>query len=133
MIGEHYWSTGIVVRHGYAGSDRYGWSARASFFDDGFCNDDVASGTLSTEGELRTRYYADGEHGLTAAINAVKRDAERLGVRFHRHGNGPACVYYEGDGEDEEYPPPAGWRTILAAEADRLGWDTPYAHIESTT
>lgn len=33
-------------------------------------------------------------------------------------------LYYLGDGEDPRYPPPAGWRRLLADEAARLGWDT---------
>jgi hypothetical protein len=131
MIGENYWATGITVRYGYSGMGFYGWGATADFYDSGFCDDNTDTGTVSTQGTIRTRYFvregtgADAD-GLTAAIDAIKRDAGRLGIRFGGHGTSPT-VYYEGDGEDSDWPPPDGWRGMVNAQAERLGWRPLYA------
>lgn len=127
-----YWTTGIVLRwHERSGSsngvDHSGWSATLDFYDSGFCDDDADTGRVSTEGTLRTLHtrYAvrDGEtvSGLTAAVGTLITDARHLGITF----NDPQ-LYYQGDGEDEECPPPPGWEEALAAEASRIGWRTPY-------
>lgn len=136
MIGNGYWTTGINVRYGYSGMDLYGWAARVEFLDDGFCSDDTDSGTISTGGTLRTRYYVtDGTgpdaDGLAAAINAVKADADRLGITFRQDGLMTPHVYYQGDGEDEDYPPPEGWRELVDAQAVRLGWEGLYSRTEA--
>jgi hypothetical protein len=52
----------------------------------------------------------------------LRADAERLGIQWR-----DPTVYYKGDGEDPEYPPPDGWRELLAAQAARLGWYSIYA------
>lgn len=72
------------------------------------------------EGDLRTRY---GEATMAAAINYVLEVAEQLGVTPNRN-LGPYHLYYEGDGEDLNYPPPNNWREILAREAATRGWRT---------
>lgn len=129
MIGDTYWSTGITVRYGYAAQGRQGWAARLTYLDAGFCNDDPANGVISTEGALHTRYMvaeAEGADVLTAVIDALKADAERLGIDFHGSGSTP-CLYYEGDGEDPDYPPPYGWQRMLAEQSARLGWKPLYA------
>ena len=87
MIGNGYWATGIVVRYAYSGSGGYGWQARVEFRDDGFAGD-AHAGRVSTEGRLNTRYFvvdSEGGGGLTAAVDAVKADAHRLGIAFERH------------------------------------------------
>lgn len=123
-----YWSTGIILTWADClgvNRDREGWSATVKFLDDGFCSDDADSHAVSTEGELRTRYIvADGEQvpGLTAAVDAVIRDAKRLGIEFSDDPN----LFYKGDGEDRNSPPPPGWRDTVKAEARRLGWRAPY-------
>lgn len=125
MIGDGYWASGITVRYGYSGMDRYGWGAKVDFYDSGFCDDDTDAGAVSTQGTLSTRYFvregtgADAD-GLATAVDVVKQDAERLGIRFG--GATPPVVYYEGDGEDEDWPPPDGWRGMVDAQAQRLGW-----------
>lgn len=130
-----YWTTGIVLRwHERSGSSNgvahSGWAATLDFYDSGFCDDDADTGRVSTEGTLRTlhtRYaVSDGEtvSGLTAAVDALITDARHLGITF----NDPQ-LHYKGDGEDEECPPPPGWRGILAPEAARIGWRTPYSAI----
>lgn len=133
MIGNGYWATGITVRYGYSGMDLYGWAAQVDFYDNGFCDDDTDKGTVSTQGTLKTRYFVregtgTDADGLTAAVDAVKRDAERVGIRFG--GATTPVVYYEGDGEDEDWPPPDGWRGMVNAQAERLGWKSLYAGEE---
>ena len=137
MIGSGYWATGITVRYGYSGMNLYGWAATVEFYDDGFCSDDTDRSTISTEGMLRTRYYVrEGTHtdaaALATAIDTVKADAEWLGITFRDDGVMAPCVYYQGDGEDEDYPPPAGWREMVDAQAARLGWRGLYVHPETT-
>jgi hypothetical protein len=125
MIGNGYWSTGIVVAY----SDWHGgaWSAEVEYFDSGFCDDDAANGIISTQGKLNTRYAVrDGsEATLTAVIDVIKADAERLGITF-RAGGGAPNVYYKGDGENGNYPPPPNWRGLIDAQSRRLGWQTVY-------
>lgn len=84
MIGERYWTTGIVVGYMYA-NGRHRWSAALKFSDNGFMNDDPANGVVSTEGVLRTRYHLEGDDHvatLAAAVSAVYTDAQRLGIHF---------------------------------------------------
>lgn len=135
MIGDGYWATGITVKYGYSGSSLYGWSAKVDFYDSGFCDDDTDSGAVSTEGTLHTRYFVregDGPDadGLAAAVDAVKRDAERLGIDFSRSEAVPPTVYYLLNGEDKDYPPPDGWRELVNTQARRLGWEPQYRERE---
>ena len=125
MIGKDYWATGITVNYGYSGSGAYGWGAEVKYFDAGFCSDDTDAGRVSTEGELRTRYYVrQGEtaDALTVAIDTIKADAERLGITWQDN----ASVYYKGDGEDSEDPAPEGWRDLVDSHTRRLGWQAIY-------
>lgn len=121
-----YWSVGITVNYregvntGSDGQRRGGWGTRLQFMDDGFCSDDTDARLVSTQGTLNTRYFvSDGEQvsGLSLAIDTLIADAERLGIQFTNQE-----LYYEGDGEDPERPPPDGWKALLAAEAARIGW-----------
>jgi hypothetical protein len=122
MIGERYWATGITVCRGYSGDGRYGWMASLDFYDDGFCED------LATQGQLATRYYVRaGDDPLGLAIDTLKADAERLGIRFEASGDLSPGLWYRGDGDNPDYPPPAGWRDLLAAQAERIGWRTYHA------
>lgn len=124
-----YWSTGITVSH-----NNGKWSASVNFLDDGFANDDPDAGAISTEGALHTRYFVtDGENidGLTAAIDTVKADAERLGITWRRDVMSPG-VYMRGDAEDPDWPAPAGWRELVNAQSERLGW-TPIYSIPANT
>lgn len=111
MIGSRYWYTGITVRH-LAGE---GWAARLDFLDDGFAE----SG--STQGTLTTRYF---EATLSAAVDLLRGDADRLGLQAGTGEIGPT-IYYEGDGESADAPPPPNWRQLLAAECARIGWEAP--------
>jgi hypothetical protein len=131
MIGNGWWATGITVRYGYSGMDLYGWAAEVGFYDDGFCSDDTDTGTISTEGTLRTRYFVREGSGpdadaLTAAVDVVKADAGRLGIIFRQDGPMTPHVYYKGDGEDKDCPPPPGWEELIDAQSARLGWEGLY-------
>ena len=131
--GHGYWATGITVcwqpGSSVRGGVRHdGWTARAEFFDGGFCDDDADLHRVSTEGVLHTRYAVpDGDTvtGLRAAIDTIVADAQRLGITFRRpvDDDRPA-LYYKGDGEDPEWPAPDGWEQMLAAEAERIEWRT---------
>jgi hypothetical protein len=107
MIGERYWSTGIIVAK--VGDQ---WSVKLNFHDGGFCD------PPSTEGQLRCRYLVDD---LSAGIDTLKADADRLGIEWS-----PGTVYYEGDGEWPDRVPPEGWEDIVDAQAARLGWAQTY-------
>lgn len=127
-----YWATGITLlwsprAHWSNGTSRPGWNATVDFYDDGFRDDDTDAWQISTQGHLQTRYFVtDGEHepGIGAALDALLRDARRFGIEFK-----DPQLYYRGDGESEDYPPPDGWRDMLAEQAERLGWRTPYRKI----
>lgn len=124
-----YWSTGITVRYAYSGGGHYGWGASLQFLDDGFADDDADAGQVSTQGTLTTRYYVtDGEHvsGLSAAVDAMIADAERLGIKFS-DVCGP-YLHYEDD--SSEFPPPDGWQALLDAEAARIGWKSYGADLQ---
>jgi hypothetical protein len=128
VIGNGYWSTGITVRYGYSGMNLYGWGAEVKFYDDGWAGDDNAdTGAVTTQGILSTRYcITEGTRpdadGLSAAVDAVKRDAERLGITWKPD----ATIFYERDGQGADYPPPDGWRGMVSAQAQRLGWEPIY-------
>jgi len=122
MIGSSYGSTGITVVHTYAGGGEDGWAATLDYLDGGFCNDEPGKGIVSTEGTLRTRYCVrDGSCAdpLGTAIDVLRADAERMGILWRE-----PCLYYRGDGESPDWPPPDGWRDMLAAQAERIGWRT---------
>lgn len=129
MIGNGYWSVGIKVRwrESRTGGDQ--WGAVAEYLDNGFCDDDADARRISTQGEMATCYVAtrylveDGEtvDGLTVAVDTIKAEVERMGIAW----NNPT-IYFEGDGENPEWPPPPGWRELLRAQAERLGWRSIY-------
>lgn len=130
-----YWSTGIIltwnplVFRGDDGKWVSGWSDIVTFHDDGWVDDlDTDAGAISTEGTLRTRYaVTDGQvrTALAAVIDTLIADADRLGIRFTwPTADDRPHLYYRGDGEHPDYPPPDGWRDLLAAEAERIGWAT---------
>jgi len=51
---------------------------------------------------------------------------KRLGITFEAPPQSQPSLYMHGDGEyaDAEYPD--GWRELINAEADRIGWTSPY-------
>jgi hypothetical protein len=126
-----YWATGITLTYSQL-AERIngvlfpGWHARLDFFDDGFADNDPDKGGVSTQGTLCTRYpVRDGDlvSGLSLAVDTLIADAGRLGIELSRR-DGVPFLYYQDDGESENYPPPPGWRALLAAEAARIGWET---------
>lgn len=123
MIGNSYWSTGITLTY-HDGE----WGASLTFLDAGFLDDDADAGQVSTEGTLRTRYAVhDGDEvdGLTAAIDALMADAARLGIEWRRMpGVAPSLFTDEAEAPGWEWP--AGWRELVGAQAERLGWESPH-------
>lgn len=128
MIGERYWATGIEVDHH---PDDRKWSARVDYYDGGFVgDDDPDAGRIVTEGHLHTRYsIRDGAtvDALTAVIDAIKADAERLGIEWRGEPTGPH-VFVAFEAAVENYPEryPAGWRELVDGHAGRLGWAPLY-------
>lgn len=132
-----YWSTGITLRWfperpGHAEA----WGAHLDYFDNGFVNDEPGAGRVSTEGTLRTRYPVedvDGVNVLALVLDVLIADAQKIGIEWRRGmDDWPPMIYYQGDGEDADYPPPSDWRELLREQARRLGWATygyrPEAH-----
>lgn len=93
----------------------------------------TARGGTPTEGVLRTRYVVgDGKHidGLTAVIDTLIGDAARIGIDLRAGGapeGGRPCLYYRDDGRDATFSPPPDWQELLAGQAARIGWRSPYA------
>ncbi len=104
MIGDKYWTTGITVKF----LDTNRWKASVDFFDDGFCDDAATQGTLST------RYFVE----LGQALDTLIADVDRLGIEWRMK-----ALYAFGDGNDAEWPMPAGWREMFEAQAERLGFE----------
>lgn len=129
-----YWATGITLRYrGYQGNHPESWGGNVNFYDDGFLNNNPAAGEVSTEGRLHTRYFVesyDGDAALTAVIDTLIADAGRLGIRFVGTAAGKPMLWCES--EDEDFPPPAGWRNMLRAQAERIGWDSPRVDVEAS-
>ena len=111
VIGNKYWSTGIIIDY-----NQYGelWSAKAKFYDDGWCQDE------STEGEIRARYWSKD---LPVLLDNVKADVEKLDIEWKDGGQ----VFAKQDGESF----PTNWKETLKTQADRLGFTFPYMEVEN--
>lgn len=60
-----------------------GWVAKVAFHDAGFANDDASAGSISTEGELTTRYpvrNSSAGFGVRTAVDTIIRDLKALSV-----------------------------------------------------
>lgn len=100
MIGS-YKHIGLWMRYGYAGNGQYGWSAKTTFIDAGFVSDDASQNMVSTEGELRTRYYVTDSNGVSGARVAAQTLLNGLndwGIEF----SPSAHILFVQNGEDEE-------------------------------
>jgi hypothetical protein len=104
------YAVNVVVEYGYAGNDKYGWAAVLKWQGGNFAE------TGYLEGEIRTRYY---EETLTNAIDYVVEAKKQFGLKDSLLG---IALLYEGDGEDEENPPPPKFKEILKIEADNRNW-----------
>jgi hypothetical protein len=138
MIGNGYRAPGITVafHKGTAGRGADGWTAEAEYLDDGNGDDLPDAGRISTQGRLHTSYKVKVTGGaselvLAAVVDAVKADAERLGIRFDDDAGGGPRVFYKGDGESDDCPPPDDWRVMVDRQAVRLGWLPLYSDIYS--
>jgi len=101
----------IVVKYGYSGSNKYGWWAKCHWQDNKFCE------PKTVEGNIRTRY---AETTITEAIDAVLEVVNSFGLKLNKEFS----LFYEGDEENTEYPPPEGWKLILQREAGNRHWRT---------
>jgi hypothetical protein len=134
MIGSKYWAVGISVR---ARQDRDGtlmWGATIDYLDNGFCDDDADLGQVSTQWTLHTRYLVrDGDQSaaLPTILDVLIADAAALGVTFRAEDAPGPALFYHRDGVDPEWPPPPGWKELLAEQAARLGWRTLYSPLET--
>jgi hypothetical protein len=84
MIGSNFRYNVISLTYGNAGNGEKGWAAYVKFHDSGFSNDDAATGAVSVEGELRTRYYVKDSKGVTgaeAALDAILADLKALNIQ----------------------------------------------------
>ncbi len=103
----------ITCLYGYAGHDEMGWNAKINWQDSKFAE----SGAV--EGVIRTRYF---EPTLTQAINAILEVAEQWELKTLP--TLPPALYYEGDSENKDFPPPENWKAVLKKEAELRGWET---------
>lgn len=117
MIGNQYYSHGIKVKP-YLTAGEYLWHVKCGFQDVGWNNDDAS------EGELQNRYSLAS---LTAAIDNIKRDVERLGIQWDAIEGMTPTIYMHVDGLDKETAYPENWRVLIAAQCARLGWRCLYA------
>ena len=106
----------VVVHYGYAGNNTYGWAATIECFDDRFAQSQAVEVTLNT------KYY---EPTLTQAIDTVWSLAQQLGIEVVPTN---MALFYKGDGEDNDYPPPANFREQLQEEAEKRLWRS-YANM----
>lgn len=117
MIGNGYWATGIVLTPRGVRNGKSKWGVHLDFFDDGFCD------PASTQGRLDVRYVVTD---LVEAVQTLKVDAERIGIRFDAPPGATPTVYVEGDGKNTSLDYPANWRETAAEIADALGWSSTY-------
>jgi len=115
MNKKDLWSVGITLKFGYAGGGLYGWWAWVDFENSA---EPVTDGCMS--GRVSTKYGID----ICKAIDQVLELCSQIGVEFIEHADCLPAVYYLQDGDSKDYPPPEGWREILKAQADRIGWNT---------
>jgi hypothetical protein len=112
-----YWTTAINVSYD---AYRETWAASIDFLDDGFANDDTDTGRISTEGSLRTRYHVSAGRqtpALTAAIDVIVADMERLGIEFQARN-----LFY--DDRSGTFPEPNNWKRLHDGQVTRLGWSS---------
>ena len=82
MIGDYVYNS--VVLRAVETSKGLGWSARIRIQDAGFCDDDAATRSISTEADFYTRYSVYDTETTIGAITAAEvlmEDIERLGVK----------------------------------------------------
>jgi hypothetical protein len=115
MYGDTLFSLGIIVWYAYAGDNKYGWLAQVEFRDYGHCEPN------SIRGKIITTSYGIP---LSRAIDTIKTDAEKLGIKFAQFEEISPYLFYLNDGDSKDYPPPADWRTLLKKEAKRIGFSS---------
>ena len=101
------WTTGIEVDYGYAGNNKYGWSAKCNWQGGNF----IQNGYM--EGEIRTRYY---EPTIEQAIDEVLIIMNKFGIKPH---DGSKFSLYR----DEEYEQSEEIKEVMRLEAKRRKWE----------
>jgi len=117
MIGNEYTFTGITLKNGYAGSGNPGWAGFVDFFDAGFCSDNAATATISTEGTLRTRYFvrdAGDNIGIQVALEAVLAQIEKFDIKLSTIGGAIFLTEAGSDGDTKVKLSPAERKFIKA-------------------
>jgi hypothetical protein len=118
-----YYSDGIVVTC-YGGM----WCAEVSYSDPSATMAPPPSVPVAGILQARNLSYDGEDPGLrlAAVIDAVKRDADRLGIEFRAGATGGPRVYYRTLHDHAIAVPPANWRGLIAEQAERLGWKPLY-------
>jgi len=107
------WSTGIVLKC----NEKSWWTTVEFRGDDALSTDDLLPDGY--EGKVSTRYALP----LSEAIDRILELCARIGVTFPDTPYS-RYLYYEGDGESKDWPPPNNWRRLLREQAERIGWQT---------
>lgn len=121
MIGDNFWSVGIIISWRRYNNVNGEWNAKVEFFDNGICEDG------STRGVLSSRYY---ESNLDKVIDIIKADAEKLGIEFKVIDGLSPYIFMEGDGEIKGKNYPENWKKIINDQAIRIGWKPVYKQKE---
>ncbi|WPS85602.1 hypothetical protein SMD22_00655 (plasmid) [Brevibacillus halotolerans] len=116
-MGKSLFTTGITVFcapiETNKSVERYGWMASLDWQEPGIDKPKTVQGTI------KTRYF---EETLEEAIETVLTLAAQWGIKPFPTMN--MFLYYKGEGEDTDFPPPENYREMLRMEAERRGWET---------
>jgi len=107
-------ATGIQVE--YAGEGR--WSAYVEFSTWDF----FEAGNAGVEGRIGTTSVGD----LSNIIDIAKRASDAIGVVFVDQKDLQPTIYVLEDGSGPVGSLPPDWRTLIASECRRLGWEFIY-------
>lgn len=110
MIGEKFWTSGIIAEPRGKRQGKVMWLARLTYLDEGFATEG------STQGQLQTSYVSDD---LTKQVTTLKKDAEKMGISFTSPNGEPARLYMHDDGEGENAPD--GWAEAIRQAAEATG------------
>lgn len=117
MVGR-LWTTGIMLKWGYGGgSVGYGWWAQIDILDDGFCDDGSVRGQMTTS-------YASSD--IDFQLKTIIELARHMNVEFRELDGRKPSLYIKGDGEDENHPPPDGWKKTLKDAAEKIEFQSVY-------
>ncbi|MFF2532304.1 hypothetical protein ACFVS2_25680 [Brevibacillus sp. NPDC058079] len=114
---DNLFTAGITVFYGYAGTnkgvERYGWAATLDWQGKETFDSTMLQGTIET------RYFTDT---LEEAIDSIFKLTQKWSIKPFPMMN--MFLFYKGDGNDSDFPPPKNYREMLRIEAEKRGWDT---------